>query len=283
MNPRVFVGLSVVFLSCSSHLARSEHCKGPGDANFDNHVGLGDFALLDSCTFGPTITEPTDACDPDSFATADLDGDGDVDLKDIAAFALNYGADYFDYGLDRDDKEAELLAMELSGELRAPDQLYDRIHRDLALIRTQFPDTAMIQHRGLYDPTGLIVRHDARLTSGTIEPINRFFLASITWSSTISPGLHILTFCDALNMMEVIESYLQVDGVLYAELGLYLYPDGGTSGRILAEFLDDSMRYTLLGSIFVSTNCLRGVTWVVDVSESGEVELVSFMEPGPCP
>lgn len=71
--------------------------NGPEYGNFDGDelLELSDFAEMVSCMTDPCSTE---TCDPKLFvdpccAIADFDVDGDVDLRDVAAFQLVYNGD----------------------------------------------------------------------------------------------------------------------------------------------------------------------------------------------
>ena len=65
---------------------------GPGDFNGDTFLDLTDFAETAGCLTGPCDSESCDLV-PDAVpccAIADSDDDGDVDLKDLAAFQLAF-------------------------------------------------------------------------------------------------------------------------------------------------------------------------------------------------
>ena len=55
-----------------------------GDLNCDGYVDAADFALFATCMNGPDAHTPPPGGDLGTFGRADLDGDGDVDLKDFA-------------------------------------------------------------------------------------------------------------------------------------------------------------------------------------------------------
>lgn len=56
-----------------------------GDLTCDGFVTAADFAAFEPCLAGPDVMTPPPGCDPDTFARADFDGDGDVDAADYAA------------------------------------------------------------------------------------------------------------------------------------------------------------------------------------------------------
>jgi hypothetical protein len=62
----------------------------PGDFNADADVDLDDFRIVDACLNGPDVATPPVGCSPANFADADLDGDNDVDLRDVDTFWVNF-------------------------------------------------------------------------------------------------------------------------------------------------------------------------------------------------
>ena len=265
------------FLQSTSVLA--DDCYGPADLVADGVVDARDFSAFGSCLAGPGAPSSPTECVAETFAAADMDGDGDVDLHDLALFATSFGGEYFVYGPHRDDRDVELLAIEISGELRAPDALYSRIHGDLLRIREAYPETSIVQHRPLYHPTRLIVQLESGELVRVLEPLNRYYQADVFWSSQIFPGEHGLQFCDNLNMPLIATEYQQVDGVLRAEIG---YAIGG-GDWIEIEFFDAFARYTLVdGSGDCPAGCTCERVWIVDVLDTGDVTLVSYTTYGDC-
>mgnify|MGYP005848809743 CR=1 FL=1 len=64
--------------------------KSLGCIDLDCDVDADDFLLFQTCLGGPGVTTPPPGCDPGHFARADTDGDGDVDLADLAVFGVNF-------------------------------------------------------------------------------------------------------------------------------------------------------------------------------------------------
>ena len=62
---------------------------GPADLDQDCGVDVDDFVIFESCLGGPGQLSPPPGCDPSHFEAADLDGDGNADLADVARF-LNF-------------------------------------------------------------------------------------------------------------------------------------------------------------------------------------------------
>jgi beta-glucanase (GH16 family) len=57
-----------------------------GDIDHDGNVDSADGLLLLAAMAGPGVTTPPVGCTPAQFDRSDLDGDGDVDVRDVAAF-----------------------------------------------------------------------------------------------------------------------------------------------------------------------------------------------------
>jgi plastocyanin len=63
----------------------------PGDFNGDLNVDLEDYAQLADCLGGPDQTIPPTGCPALEFNRVEMDDDGDVDLRDFAAFQRAFG------------------------------------------------------------------------------------------------------------------------------------------------------------------------------------------------
>jgi aminopeptidase N len=62
-----------------------------GDLNSDGSVNSADLALFAPCLAGPDVFTPPAGCDATTFAAADLEHDGDVDVADFATFQALVG------------------------------------------------------------------------------------------------------------------------------------------------------------------------------------------------
>ena len=63
----------------------------PGDFNGDLSADLDDCAHLADCLGGPERMTPPSGCPSLEFDRVEMDGDGDVDLRDFAVFQLAFG------------------------------------------------------------------------------------------------------------------------------------------------------------------------------------------------
>jgi hypothetical protein len=78
------------------------------------------------------------------------------------------------------DVDAELLAMELSGEFLPPPDLYERLHGDLEAIRAAHPGLALVRHWPLWVPGELVVGFDVGCAPDLQELNERFGPVEVT-------------------------------------------------------------------------------------------------------
>ena len=71
---------------------RVRHVHAAGDVDADDAFSLGDVQAFVACLGGVGVGVPPTECDTLVFDRADLEGDGDVDLRDFQAFQHRYGA-----------------------------------------------------------------------------------------------------------------------------------------------------------------------------------------------
>jgi hypothetical protein len=125
----------------------------------------------------------------------------------------------------RADAEAELLAIEASGEIVAPQPLYDRVVAELAAIRADQPTLVAIVARPSWPPSSVVISLDeegiAAYDAGTFHAwdcpnelyhataIEDGFLASL-----------VVRFAGLYDIRQVLEDYLVVEHVEHAEVEL---------------------------------------------------------------
>ena len=266
----IALGWSVLALGGSP--GRSEQtCWGPGDIDADAAVSAGDLAAFADCLAGP---EQPATCSPPIAPRADLEGDDDVDLRDCAELMQLVGTAYFNYGPRRDNQEAEMLAMALRGTLRAGNSDYDRILRDLGLIRAAYPDLVTVIDDPDYVPNQLIVKLLAGQPTDGYEALNQYYLVTdeevYTWG-------RVLTFCDNLNAPVLAAEYAALPEVDWAE------PNGliGNDDIITVADMGGVFSYTIddgFWDCFDGCDCHR--LWVFYVTWAGQVTLESYEEYG---
>lgn len=250
-------------------------CIPPGDLNGDSSVNLQDFQMIADCLGGPGQAAPPEGCNPADAQLADLDDDGDVDLRDYLRHLEHFGGTFFHYGPARANGEAERLAMDVSGELRAPDEEYNRILNDLALIRQMFPPLVSVVDDPDYVPTHLIVSLFSGQSLNPYKELNRFYQS--TGEQVLFGSTFLLTFCGPLNMPVLAQEYADLAVVNYAE------PDGffGHDDRITVTQLGTAYRYSIddgFHDCFDGCDCHR--LWEIEVNNQGVVSLISYSEQG---
>lgn len=253
---------------------RSEQtCWGRGDINADATVSAGDLAALANCLAGPDQAGPP-SCDAAHWSRADLESDNDVDLRDYGELMQLAGTAYFNYGLRRDNLEAELLAMELRGTLRAGNADYNRILRDLGLIRAAYPELTTVIEDAEYVPNQLLVKLIEGQPTGGYAALNSYY--QLVTEEVYSWG-RVLTFCDNLNAPVLAAQYDALPETEWAEPnGIIGYDDDITvtdTGLAFRYVIDDGF-----WDCFDGCDCHR--TWTFNVDGIGHVILVSYEEWG---
>jgi hypothetical protein len=251
-----------------------QSCYGPGDINADSAVSAGDWLAFESCLAGPGLGIPPPGCDPEQFARADLDDDGDVDLADLAALGPLFGQQYFDYGPHRDNLEAEMLAMAMRGVLRAVETDYQRIIRDLALIRAEYPKLQDVIDDPDWVPKELLLKLVAGQPTTGYQALNRFY--QVVQEQVYSWGIK-LTFCDNLNAEELALIYAALPEVQWAEpnglIGIDDYITVTDRGDRWEYWIDDGFM-----DCFDGCDCHR--EWLLQVDTQGTVYLIYYREWG---
>ncbi len=260
------------FMSTSGALAQ---CIGYGDADVNHVVDLSDFSEFAKCLSGPENILSKKECDPQVALIVNADGDDDVDLRDYSRFATAFLREYFDYGPHRADPEAERLAMQISPELRAPDDVYERVRRDLAIMRANYADLQWASDTPDFEGDRLLVRLVSPADHEMFDQWTAFLLVTRDYSNRNDPGLHFLAFCDNLNIPALVRAYEQLDEVQYAGPSFLICLFGCCVSQI--ELSESSVGYHY--KFFYPANpedcsgCYR--TRVLDVDEAGSVAHIS--------
>jgi hypothetical protein len=275
MNGQRIVFVFALFWGGAPSATAQPSCYGPGDLDTNGAVDLNDHAIVAGCLSGPGMGTPPAGCGPASFARGDLDFDGDLDLNNFGLFVLAYQNRYFDYGPRRDNLEAELLAMDVSGQLRAPDGEYDRLLGDLQLIRFEYPQLLTVIDDPDYVPNELVVS----LVDG--EPLDEYAALNDYYMVTDEEWLFstwwVLTFCDNLNAVPLGPIYEALPAVEHADPNWYY----GHDDYITVTVIGTTYRYDIDDGFldcFDGCDCHR--QWAIDVDEFGTVTLVSYNEWG---
>lgn len=265
---RPFWILGAVFAVSASNSAAQQSCAGDGDTNGDGIVDPldGGFVLA---RFGCQVGSGDSSCD-----MADANDSGVVDPLDSGFVAARFGSTYQSYGPHRDSVEAEMLAMELTGEIRALDLEYDRILGDLALIRAEFPELITVIDDTDYVPDQLLVGVDDTGSIDDYEALNEFLLVV---DEQVESWGRILTFCDNLNAVAATAEYTGLPEVQWADPNYLI----GIDDFITVSLTLGSYRYSIDDGF---TDCFDGCDchrlWEIDVTGDGTVTLVSYTEQG---
>ena len=246
-----------------------------------NGNGVADACDIAICPGNPACADCNangvpDECDIGSGSSPDLDGDGIPD-ECKAWFHCVTSPGYFDYAPHRIDPEAEQLAMHLSGQLRAPDSEYDRIRRDLQIIRSVYPKLQTVVDDPDYVPNHLIVRLDPSLPWTGYVALNDYYQVIEDQVIFHSLAIHLIKFCDNLNAFAVSREYAVLPEVLYAEPD-YVY---GTDDQITITPDGDVLRYQIKNGFWdCMAGCICATTWEFNVDAQGGLSLISYVERG---
>ena len=236
--------------------------------------------IPDECDIDCNGNLVPDECDIADGTSFDEDGSGIPDECEVFSGCLS-GADYFDYSPHRENGEAEQLAMNLTSQLRAPNEEYNRILRDLHLVHLTIPETATVVGRGDHHPKHLLVRLYVDMPHSGYDQLNTFYQVIDDHEYTIVEGLHLLTFCDNINVPVLAQEYELLPEVQHAEPDTLISIDD--EDEVWLTVLENAFRYTIWDAW---SNCPSGwichVLWLVDVDELGSVSLVSYETYGGC-
>ncbi len=271
MPGRNWIGLTVMVLSLCmvpAHQTQASECCPP-DLNGDGEIGAADLAAL-LASWGPCLGCP-----------ADINGDGEVGAADLAALLASWGSCAFDFGDDYSNAEAEQIGLEQlgpAGPLLVAADDYERIDRDLDLIRTFEPNLASQFHSMAWVPDELLVG----LIKGESEQeylcLNEYY--QVINIQLISQGLqlYLLTFADKLNIEALGPIYAEAPNVNYGEPnGLFggqnFWEPTDLGGGVWRWDIDDGFL-----DCFDGCDCHR--LYVIETTADGHVTLISFQEVG---
>lgn len=129
----------------------------------------------------------------------------------------------------KDNEEAELIALCLSGELAAPDYYYNRVLKNLAAVRSQFgpwiEPVSRIKFTSPWTPSRVVIGFDAEtfnlVKNGEYhawdELNTQYHVVEINITSLRAINVAILNFENRLHPRRLAELYAYLPGVRYAE------------------------------------------------------------------
>jgi hypothetical protein len=210
---------------------------------------------------------------------ADFDGNDAVDVFDLLELLGDWGPCVFDYGEPRENAEAEQIGLEMlgaGGPLVVPDPIYDRVVRDLALIRTDQPALTDEPHVMAWAPNELVVK----LVPD--EPLDEYQVLNLYYEVTDEYHLFgdwwVLTFARNMNVPAMAGIYAAIDAV---ELGEPNYIIGGDNTYTPMDMGDGRWRWDIDDGFldcFDGCDCHRH--YIVDTFEDETVELILYEEYG---
>ena len=189
-------------------LTSSIHAAPPCDADLDDdgQVGTSDLLVLFS-NWGPCL-----GC------LADLDGDGSVTTSDLLQLFAGWGPTQFEFAVGQDDAEAQQIAIEMlgsGGPLNAPTDIYERVDRDLDLIRTAVPDLADQVHSPAWIANQMIAEILEDESQQEYLCLNEYY--QVINLDNIFLDWWVLTFDGNINIPALIPIYTEAPAVNFAE------------------------------------------------------------------
>ncbi len=243
----------------------------PGDANSDLAVNFDDLNLVLE-GWGSIGADP-----------GDVDDDGDVDFDDLNLVLFNWNDCTFDYGTIYPDDEAWQIGLEMLGSigsLTLPQSIYDRVERDLGLIRETEPSLADQTHSAAWSPSGLIIGLLDGADRSEYDAYNGYF--QFTGESELfsfgGVTYYVVYFPGKINVERLASMYAQLDEVNSAEPdGLF----GGQNYYTPTQLINGSWRWDIDDGFW---DCFDGCDchyiWAFEIDAAGDVTLLDAFQYG---
>lgn len=213
-----------------------------------------------------------------SGTPSDVNGSGTVEVGDLLAVINAWGPCVFDFGPAFPDPEVHQIGLEMlgpGGALTLSQQLYDRIERDLDLIRTAHPSLASQPHSPAWVPNSLLVNAPNPQAPDYLCH-NAYY--QVTAVSHLFSTWYVVDFAASVNVEALAQVYMADAGISFAE------PDGFIGGQNFYEPVDlgnGTWRWNIddgWHDCFDGCDCHN--YYVIDVDAPGNVTLVSFQQIG---
>jgi hypothetical protein len=239
----------------------------------DGQVGVEDFfAVLQHWGPCPITACPWDCAEP---------ADGEVGVEDFFFVLQHWGPCTFDYGEPYPNPEAEQIAMEMNGPagpLRPDAALYDRIDRDLGLIRAAYPKLADQTHTMAWAPDRLIVQKVPGQPTDGYDALNVYF--QLVEEDQLFGDFYVITFPGRINVEALAVLYVDLPEIASAD------PDGLIGGSNDWEPLwllspDNRMHWHIddgWHDCFDGCDCHE--EYDIQTNDVGDVELIDFQQWG---
>jgi hypothetical protein len=192
-------------------------------------------------------------------------------------------------GTPKENEEAELMAICLSGELIAPDSLYEQIVTDLEAIRSQFGDSIEMVNKIKFMPTWwmpncLLINFDdttgEKILLGEYDAwdeLNLMYKVTQIKTRPVIPGfgcLVSLSFEGRFHPCHLAEQYRVLPGVMFAE------PNGieGDGSNVYARQIGNDITYLFrLAYGDCPAGCISSEFWYF-VFNQGEPEYLGYFK-----
>lgn len=221
---------------------------------------------------------------PCGACAADLNGDGEVGGADLAIMLGQWGeCQTFEYPDPPANAEAAQIALEMLGPggplLYAPAD-YDRIDRDLALIRAAHPGLVGQTHSQAWAPNALIVKVLHNVSLDEYECYNAFYqVVSEQFLFTSGGGdWYVIRFAGNLNVERLGLIYAALDEIQFADPdfligGQNFYEPTDMGGGVWRWDIDDGFH-----DCFDGCDCHR--LYTIETDAAGNVNLLNYQEIG---
>jgi len=247
----------------------------PAAASFTCDADLNGDGLVDVLDLLELLTQwgPCQGC------SGDMDESGEVDVLDLLKLLGDWGPCTFEYHEPYENPEAEQIALEMlgaGGPLLIPDKMYQRVDRDLDLIRAEFPKLVGQTHSMAWAPNQLIVKLVPDAPLDDYQAHNVYY--QMTEEDHLFGDWWVLTFAGNLNVPALGQIYAAIDAVEitdpnYLIGGQNFWAPDDLGGGDWRWDIDDGWM-----DCFDGCDCHR--YYVIDVAEDGTVELISYQEVG---
>lgn len=190
----------------------------------------------------------------------------------------------------REDEEAELLTLEATEQVVAPEATYLRVLTDLDAIRELAPDLEEITARASYDPSALLLEVDDAtadlIQDGTYDawecPNTLYRVSEIDTELLPALPFVVLTFEGRFYIPALVPDYTELEGVISAE------PDGvvGDGNDVCLSIEGETHTYVFdEASGDCPAGCIDHTYWGFEVDPEGNVTALGMfsnedVEPG---
>jgi hypothetical protein len=258
-----------VVLACCAAAAADGQRPCPPDVDCSGAVDVGDLvAVVTAWGLGGT--------------PEDVDGSGTVDVGDLVEVIVAWGPCLFQF-LPQPDQEAEQIALEMlgpAGPLLFALEEYERIDRDLDLIRAAVPALQGETHTPAWAPADLIVQVSQSLPKTGYDCVNTYSQVVLEDLLFSSGGFdwYVITLAGSINVEALAGVYMRLAEVGVAEPngligGQNTWAATDLGGGVWRWDIDDGWH-----DCFDGCDCHR--VYVIETDAEGNVEVIDVSEFG---